>query len=244
MELTDKNGISYLSYIDNQKISAGFSSRIGGVCKGKISGLDLGLFTESAEKDIIQNRRLFFEAVAPEMQIANLKQTHSTDIWTVEDVNSIPAEGDGLITKNKNILLCVAAADCGSVIFHDNDYSVAAAIHCGWKGTRDGIVEKMLEKLSAYTDLKNISAYIGPMIHKSSYEVGTEFQDYFDSKYLTPKQDKFLLDLPLCIKDKLQEGGTGSVMLADFDTFSRTDLFYSYRKEGTTGRMLAFIGIK
>lgn len=244
MELKTENGIQYLSYINDDKITAGFSTRVGGNCYGAISGLDLGLFTESPESAIQQNRQLFFSTVANGLQIANLKQTHSTDIWLVDKLEDIPKEGDGLITQKKNILLCVAAADCGSVVFHDTDFSVVAAVHCGWKGTRDGIIENMLDKLSALADLKNITAYIGPMIHSANYEVGPEFAEFFEPQCLIPHKGKYLLDLPQCIYDKLTSGGLGSVIPSPYDTFGRTDLFYSYRNEGTTGRMLAFVGLK
>lgn len=244
MKQIHKNNLTYLSYFDNDSCCAGFSTRKSVSRDGLSKDLDLGLYTNSPKEEIAENRDSFFQTVAPEMKVVNLKQTHSTNVFRVPQNGIVEEDGDGLITTHKNILLCASAADCGTVLFHDTAFTFVAAVHCGWKGTRDGILQNIAFEMSKVADLKDVVAYIGPMIQKKSYEVGKEFDDYFDEKYLEEKDDKYLLDLPQAVVDTLQSEGIGTVINANMDTLSNTDLFFSYRAEGETGRMLAYIGLK
>src|ERR1035437_626499 len=184
MNFTTGKELKWLSYIDNEQIIAGISTRQGGFSQDGYESLNLGINTADSVENISKNRSRFFTTVAPTMDVIHLNQTHSSLVLNADD-NSFKlfSDGDGLITTTKNKLLSITLADCGSVLFHDDTFSVICAIHCGWKGTKLGIINTALEMLSTYTNLENIHAYIGPMIRCSNYEVGKEFLEHFSSEY-------------------------------------------------------------
>ena len=153
-------------------------------------------------------------------------------------------QADGFYTTERGVLLTISIADCGSVLFHDDDFTVVGALHCGWRGTRDGVIQNMLRELSQFVEQQKLSAYIGPMISKENYEVGPEFQEYFPTEFLTARNNSLYLDLNGCVEAILREGNVGKIYNAQLDTFSNPDLFFSYRRDGQTGRMCSFIGLK
>jgi len=157
MDFVIKNDIKWLSILENTELTAGFSTRIGGYSKGSYGGLNIGLNTNDDASKIAKNRELLFKTIAPSMVDFYLNQTHSNLVHNIDlDSFKIFCNGDGLVTTQKNKLLCITIADCGSILFHDDKNSIVCAIHCGWKGTQLGIIQNALDQLSKYTDLENI----------------------------------------------------------------------------------------
>jgi polyphenol oxidase len=245
MDFVTENNIKWLSMLNSAEIIAGFSTRVGGYSKGSYEGLNIGLNTDDDASIIAKNKALLFKTIAPSMVDFYLNQTHSNIVHDVDnDSFKVFCNGDGLLTTQKNILLCITIADCGSILFHDDKNSIACAIHCGWKGTQLGIIQNALNMLSEYTDLENIHAYVGPMIRCSSYEVGKEFLTYFGSEYFKESNGKLFFDLNQVIISKLLRANLASVTDCGFDTYSEPELFYSHRRNQESGRMCAFIGLK
>jgi YfiH family protein len=245
MDFTTKKEQKWLSFIDNEQIIAGISTRQGGFSQDGFESLNLGINTTDRLETISRNRSRFFSTVAPSMEVIHLNQTHSSIVLNTDDDSfKLLSDGDGLITTTKNKLLTITLADCGSVLFHDDTYSVIGAVHCGWKGTKLGIINSALDMLSRYTDLENIHAYIGPMIRCSSYEVGKEFLEHFSSEYFKESNGKLYLDLNQVIISKLFRANLASITDCGFDTFTEPDLFFSHRRNPQSGRMCAFIGLK
>jgi len=244
MDFYTQKKLKWLSFINNDQIAAGVSTRQGGFSKTGYSSLNLGLNTADDREVILKNRDLFFSTISPSMQVMHVNQTHSAIVKNVDDTFNIFSEGDGLITTAKNKLLCITIADCGSVLFHNNNNTVIAAIHCGWKGTKLGIIQTVLDKLSKYAHLEEVHAYVGPMIRCSNYEVGKEFLGYFGSEYFKESNGSLFFDLNKVIISTLFRAKLASVTDCGFDTFSEPDLFFSHRRDAGSGRMCAFIGLK
>lgn len=232
MEIVKKDDFEIVSYADNDDYSAGTSTVI-----------NMGLNTTDELYTVKNNREKFFDNVAEDFRSVYLKQTHSAIIHRVGADFESGTEGDGLITTERGILLTVTTADCGVVIFVDRDAKLAAIAHCGWRGTKDEIIESICKKIKETTPLNNITAFIGPMIQSENYEVGEEFADYFSSSYLFPKDGKYYFDLNRRIYDILKEEGIGTIFNTKLDTFS-DDRFFSYRRNSDTGRMVSFVGLK
>jgi YfiH family protein len=245
MNFLQKKNITYLSYIDNASILAGVSTRIGGYSTGEYSTMNLGINTQDDPLLVRKNREHFFSSIAPSFEIIHLNQTHSA---TVHDADTPTfqsfSDGDGLITTETGKLLCVSIADCGSVIFHDDLFTIACAIHCGWRGTKSGIIQEALRLLSQWTDLSNIHAYIGPMIRQSSYEVGQEFSSMFGSEYFSDQAGRRMFDLNALIINTLTRAGLSSISDCGYDTYQEPSLFFSHRRSPHAGRMCAFVGLK
>lgn len=240
-----ENDISWFSFIDNEFITAGFSTLKGGYSTDSFLGLNVGLNTTDNVENVIKNRTLLFNFVAPKMDVYYLNQVHSNILYDIScEIFVKSSDGDALFCDKKNQLLCVTIADCGSILFYDTAYTVIAAVHCGWKGTKDGVIENTIEKLSKHSSLENITACIGPMIHCENYEVGAEFYDFFDKTYFKNINNRLTFDLHAVIIDTLKQNGVSRIIDSNMDTYSNPDLFYSHRRNNCTGRMCAFIGLK
>jgi len=165
----------------------GFSTTQGGV--STVNGnkvLNLG-FTEWDARDNVQkNRNLFRSALnASEFNLVSLKQFHSD---VVRGFSSAPLEqcsADASITNTPNLLLGVQTADCVPILLLDPKKRAVAAVHAGWRGTLQRIVEKTTGrmKMEFKTDPSDLLAAIGPSIGGCCYEVGTEVASAFHSQF-------------------------------------------------------------
>lgn len=238
-----KNNIPYIEFINNAQCIAGVSTRKGGVSTGNYASLNLGLNTNDSLENVMENRRRFFDAIAPQCSVAYLTQTHSDTIHQVDATFKNGYEGDAFFTREKNILLSITTADCGAVVLVDNNYSIAAAIHCGWRGLRAQIVEKTIQKMSAFVNPNNLKAYIAPSIGQENYEVGKEFLDFFSEQYITYKNGRYFFNIYQHIAQSLNNAGLVEINVCKFNTFSQADDFFSYRRDKNTGRFSTFVGL-
>ena len=243
MKLQTKNNISYFNYLESPLCIAGVSTRLGGISKGVYDSLNLSLHSADNPEHVQHNRNLFFGTVAPGFRVVHMKQTHSNIVLQVQDDFVNDTEGDAFFTTQRGILLAVSIADCGSIIFHDEDFSIIAAVHCGWRGVKNKVIENTVSALSAYVNPEKLIAYIGPTIAQQYYEVGSEFFDYFPEEYIKTTNGKHYFNLNGKIEDVLIESNVGRVMNSRMGTFGVPEYFYSYRRDGATGRMCAYIGI-
>jgi|SRR5690554_2531340 YfiH family protein len=241
--LTKIGKISFVSCRSNPLCIGGFSSRNGGVSKGQYYSLNLGLQTGDKDSAVAQNRQQFFNAIAPGYKVVYLEQIHSGVVQYVDFEYDV-VQGDAFFTQEKNVLLTISTADCAPILLHDEEYSIIAAIHCGWRGAHEKIIEQTIAQLSLYVPPENLRAYIGPMIQQSSYEVGAEFDTLFPPEFIKKESGKRFFDLNSYIEDVLVESGVGRIMNTRLCTYSNPDMFFSHRRDGDTGRMLSFIGLQ
>ncbi|MDA3883183.1 MAG: peptidoglycan editing factor PgeF [Bacteroidales bacterium] len=235
--------ISFVSCRSNPLCIGGFSTRNGGVSKGPYYSLNLGLQTGDKESAVTENRQRFCNAIAPGYKVVHVEQIHSNIVQYVDKEYEV-TQGDAFFTQEKNVLLTISTADCAPILIHDEEYSIIAAIHCGWRGAREKIIEQTIAQLSLYVSPENLRAYIGPMIQQSSYEVGAEFDALFPRQFIKKESGKRYFDLNSYIEDVLVESGVGRITNTRLCTYSNPDMFFSHRRDGDTGRMVSFIGLE
>jgi len=235
--------IPYIKFCNNSRCIAGVSTRKGGVSEGNYASLNLGLNTGDNLEHVRENRRRFFEAVAPGCRVAYLTQTHSNTVRFVDANFENGCEGDALFTRTPHVLLSITTADCGAVVLHDRNYTIAAAIHCGWRGLHSQIIENTIHAMSAFVNPEELTAHIAPAIGQNNYEVGKEFFDFFPAEYIATNNGKYFFNINQYIVHSLHKAHTGKVINNNFDTFLQSDYFFSYRRDTITGRMSIFVGI-
>lgn len=229
-----------------EAISAGFSLRHGGASQGPYTSLNVGLSTGDESESVLENRRRLFEHVGLDPEsLAIAGQVHGDRILTVDRPGLYPGY-DGLVTTTEGLSLCITAVDCAVVLLADADAGVIGACHSGWRGTKAEIAAKTvaaMKGLGASAD--RLYAYISPCISAAHFEVGPEVATQFDAPYVIagPDPAKPHVDLKSAIADQLTACGLKSdrVDVSQRCTFAETSDFFSYRAEGTTGRMLGFI---
>lgn len=230
------------------EIVFGFSTKIDSDLKNPYF-FNLSLSVGDEPERVKQNRREFFEALSlSEKSVALQKQVHS-DICCIASKPGICGESDAMITDKKNLGLGVSVADCTPIFLYDPVHQVIAAVHSGWRGTQKKILVNTIKKMAGdyNSSPDDIIAYIGPSISQDNYEVGSEFIDLFDPKYLKPSGDKYLLDVKGANLDILLEAGVirSNIQVSNLCTYQMKDMLHSYRRDGLqSGRLLGIIAIK
>lgn len=227
-------------------ITAGFSLRRGGASTGPYASLNVGLSTGDDSDIVLENRRRLFEQVGlrPD-SLAIAGQVHGDRILTIERPGLYPGY-DGLVTAESDIALCITAADCAVILLADASKRVIAACHSGWRGTRAAIAAKTIDAMTHLgADPDDVTAFVSPCISSEHFEVGPEVAEQFDEAYVVDGPRKPHVDLKAAIRDQLLASGIRPqhLEISPRCTFAETSDFFSYRAEGTTGRMMGFIGL-
>ncbi|WP_325050600.1 peptidoglycan editing factor PgeF [Pseudoalteromonas sp. T1lg48] len=218
--------------------------RQGGVSLGQYQGFNLGYHVGDDPSHVAQNRDLLNAHLPAPAHF--VQQVHGTHIHTLVDrSDTAHIEADGLFTRCTQTPLAIMTADCLPVLLASDDGREIAALHCGWRSLQGGIIEKAIPLFNA--PAAKISAWLGPAIGPNAFEVGAEVKAQFlalDSAHelaFKAHGDKFLADLPLLATQKLQRLGLTAITNANQCTHSLPERFFSYRRDGQTGRMASVI---
>jgi len=246
-----------------QGVRIAFSTRRDGVSEFPYKSLNLGLHVGDCEEKVLQNRALIYERFSLPALPAWLEQTHSTRV--IEADNTSVHNADGSYSQRSEQVCVVMTADCLPVLLCDRNGSEVAAVHAGWKGLCDGVIEVALDKFKS--DKADLIAYLGPAIGPDFFEVGEEVRDMFVSQHpqssifflkrestaskreasaskgedSIPINQKYLADLQGLARFRLNLAGVTEIYQADICTFKNSDDYFSYRRDKVTGRMASFI---
>ena len=208
------------------------SDRFGGVSKPPYHELNIALHVGDDPAAVAKNRKLLFEKAGIEDAVF-MNQIHSCNIQYVDHICTPTC--DGLITDRPNLPLAVMSADCYGVLLFDEQKGVIAALHAGRKGAMGGIVTKALEMMQNDFGAKRMQAVISPGIGVCCYEVGEEILTSVNKRYIQGKH----LNIKKMIVDQLREFG---VEYHDYGICTACSKnYYSYRREGVTGRFASII---
>jgi purine-nucleoside/S-methyl-5'-thioadenosine phosphorylase / adenosine deaminase len=187
---TAENGVGFLqapAFSAFPWLVHGFSTAQGGVSAlngGKV--LNFGFTEWDARENVQQNRKLFQSALAADaLALVSLKQFHSDVVCDFSSKPKAPCSGDASISNTPNLLLSVQTADCVPILLLDPSKRAIAAVHAGWRGTLQRIVEKTVGrmKMEFKSNPSDLLAAIGPAIGGCCYEVGTEVAAAFLSQF-------------------------------------------------------------
>lgn len=225
-------------------IKAGCSTRCHGVSEGVYQGLNLGDHVDDDPVAVEKNRRLLIESLSCPNTLLWLQQTHS-DI-AIEHQGAINQPADACYTQQPGKVCVVMSADCLPILMCNQSGTEIAAIHAGWRGMAKGIIEKTLQQLT--TPAEQLLVWFGPAISIQHYEVGPEVKQPFMQNNLDVTHcfkpgngDRCYASLTELAKTTLQQAGIKTIYGGDYCTFEDADLFYSYRRDGITGRQASLI---
>lgn len=176
-------------------------------------------------------------------RIASLHQVHGTQIYDA-DIDSLP-DGDGLYTNNPDVVLGIALADCCGIMIYDPIHTVIMALHAGWRGAKNGIATKGIAILKSKFHAKpaDLLIWLTPCAGNDIYEVGPEFLEYFPG-FVIQKGATYILDLKAYIISELLKAGIQLQHIESSTLCTIQDMrFHSYRREGNSGRNVAFMGL-
>jgi YfiH family protein len=243
-----------------RRVRHAFFTREGGVSEGLYASLNGGQGSRDEPARVIENRRRMAAALGvPVGALVTAYQVHSPDVvvatkpWTRADA----PHADAIVSSTTGLALGVTVADCGPILLADGDAGVTGAIHAGWRGALDGVIEAAVARmLDLGASRERVVAAIGPLIRQSSYEVGPEFIARFREadraflRFFAPgsRDHHALFDLPGFIALRLKSAGVGMVDDLGLDTYTDEAHFFSFRRsthrgEPDYGRLIAAIAL-
>ena len=237
-----------------EKIVACVTSREGGASEPPYHSLNFAKHVGDEERNVDQNRKLLAARLDPNLRWQWLQQNHGVETVTITEAAE-PITADGLLTREPGVVCCVLTADCLPVFFAAKDGSEIALVHAGWRGLAAGILENAVAKFASTT--KDLCVWLGPAIGPCHFEVGSEVKAAFSSQAQSPAEksalqscfkatsnpQKTMADLYAIARIKLARLGLSNVYGGDRCTYCEAEEFYSFRREGITGRMLSMIYI-
>lgn len=219
--------------------------RAEGVSVGVYQGLNLGEHVGDSPIDVAQNRGLLREDLPSEPHW--LQQVHRTTVAYADNLQE-RVEADAAIATKPNIVCAVMTADCLPVLFCAQDGSVVGAAHAGWRGLLAGVLEETVAAMAHPP--AEIMAWLGPAIGPQAFEVGSEVRAAFvadmpaaASAFRGAGANKWMADIYALARLRLRQMGVTQIYGGDFCTYSDAERFYSYRRDGVTGRMASLIWI-
>lgn len=228
-------------------IKAGTTLRQGGVSRGAYTSFNLASHVGDDLSVVEENRAILIRNVDIPKSPQWLEQVHSTKAVLLPNKNETP-KADASYTTEKNIVCAVMTADCLPVLITDKQGSCIAAIHAGWRGLCDGIIEETIKKLPV--DAETLLVWLGPAIGANVYEVGKEVYDAFtrvdtDAKqaFTATSEGHWLFDIYQLAKLRLNKIGVRDIYGGEHCTLSEEESFFSYRRDNVTGRMASMIWI-
>lgn len=235
----------------------GFFTRRGGASSGVYAGLNCGGGSGDQSEIVAINRARVADALAvPPTALIGAWQAHTANVITISGTDSTPSgqQADALVTNRPGLALTVLTADCMPVLLADAQAGVVGAVHAGWRGALDGVLEATVEAMVTLGAARDeIVAVIGPCISQRAYEVGPEFLDSFlaednDSArfFANGAGDRYLFDLPGFGLSRLRAAGVTAAEWTRHCTYSQPGQFFSYRRslhEGAAdyGRLISAI---
>ncbi|WP_350607088.1 peptidoglycan editing factor PgeF [Pseudoalteromonas sp. MER144-MNA-CIBAN-0113] len=222
------------------------TTRDGGVSKPPFDSLNLGLHVGDNSQDVLTNRA-HVNSYIPNPAVW-LNQVHSADVILVDeafDANHI-LTGDALYTQLRNQPLAIMTADCLPILLTSSDGQEVAAIHAGWRGLVQGIINNTVSCFKH--EPANLHAWLGPAIGANQFQVGQEVVELFTannplmhSAFKAQNNEKYLADIYLIATILLNQQGVINISGGEYCTVSQANLFFSYRRDGQTGRMASLI---
>lgn len=219
------------------------TTRLGGVSEAPYDSLNLGSHVGDSAINVERNRHLLNRFVPGEPVWLN--QVHRTGVVNAAFAGCVP-EADVAYTKTAHAVCAIMTADCLPVLLCDEQGSVVAAAHAGWKGLLAGVIENTIAAMQI--DPNQLMAWLGPAIGPQAFEVGGDVREAFVSSraesagaFAPQANGRWLADIYLLARQRLHWLGVNRIYGGDFCTYTDRKRFFSYRRDGVTGRMASMI---
>jgi YfiH family protein len=235
------------------RVRAAFTTRIGGVSGGAWAGLNLGRSGGDDGASVSENRRRVRQALGLPGEPCWIRQVHGVRALRMPQSISPAApdpEADASYTFEAGVVCAVQAADCLPVLLCDDNGGVVAAAHAGWRGLAGGVLEQTVAALALPPS--RLLAWLGPAIGPEAFEVGEEVRECFVAAdpaaagafRFGERPGKHYADLFLLARQRLQRAGVQRIHGGGISTHADPARFFSYRRDGVSGRMAALIWLE
>jgi hypothetical protein len=220
-----------------------FTTRVGGVSQPPYASFNLASHVGDVAEAVATNRARLRAQCPSEPRWLN--QVHGRQVALADRLEQ-PVEADASVAFEPGAVCAVLTADCLPVLFCDRRGSRVAAAHAGWRGLAAGVLEATVDAMQCAP--AEILAWLGPAIGPQVFEVGDDVRETFiadlpaaTAAFVRGQSGKWIADIYALARLRLSRRGVASVHGGGVCTFSDPARFYSYRRDGTTGRMAALV---
>ncbi|AEI36133.1 MULTISPECIES: peptidoglycan editing factor PgeF [Francisella] len=221
------------------RLKLGYTNNTQGFSKDKYAKFNLANNVGDKHLAVEKNRNSFRSYINADIKW--LRQNHTNIVTYFEEYSGDFC--DAIVTDKPKQACVVLTADCLPIILFDKKMTKVAAIHAGWRGLLQGILEQTLKEFVGL----DLVAWFGPCISGNFYEVGCDVHDKFVEQheaygqaFRSKSEDKYLFDMKMVARQILNDNHCFDIVDSGLCTYSNKR-FYSYRKEGTTGRQATFV---
>lgn len=221
------------------------TTRTGGVSRGPWQSMNPADHVGDDPQSVLANRAHLAATLDLPSAPHWLKQVHGTTIVDAATAGE-GVEADGSWTNGPDCVCAVLTADCLPVLLSDREGSCVAAVHAGWRGLAAGVIEAAVSKLQPVGG--DLLAWLGPAIGPQAFAVGEDVQDIFvghdpraAAAFATLPDGSLYADLYSLARQRLAAVGVHDVFGGQYCTASDAERFFSYRRDGVTGRMATLI---
>jgi len=230
-------------------VTARFTLRSGGVSQGAYASLNLGSHVGDRPAAVAHNRARLREQLGLPDEPLWLQQVHGCEMLDADQLGAVSAgsapRADAAVSRRGGRVLAVLVADCLPVLFAACDGSAIGIAHAGWRGLAAGVLEAAVRALAGHGPLQ---AWLGPAIGPAHFEVGDEVRAAFvahdaraTAAFVPNARGRWQCDLGALARARLAALGIDSLHADASCTYAQPQRFYSYRRDGVTGRMAALI---
>ncbi|KQT44098.1 hypothetical protein ASG44_00780 [Methylophilus sp. Leaf459] len=221
------------------------TTRAGGISTGSYASLNLGDHVKDNPLHVAHNRQSLSPFLPTEP--VWLQQVHGIRVIDAS-TSSCLETADASFSTRKEVVCVTMTADCLPVLLCDEAGTVVAAIHAGWRSLCDGVIKAAVEVMPG--EASHLMAWLGPAIGPEAFEVGGEVRQQFivqdaqSEAAFRPHGNKWLGDLYTIARQRLQSSGITRIYGGGRCTYSEPESFFSFRRDGDTGRMATFIWLE
>jgi hypothetical protein len=223
------------------------TTRQGGISAAPYDTFNLGSHVGDAAQAVARNRQL----LAPFMpsEPVWLEQVHGTAVANA-DMADCHVFADACIARQRGSVCAVMTADCLPVLLCDEAGTVVGTAHAGWKGLAAGVIEATVKAMDIAPH--RLMAWLGPAIGPEAFEVGEDVRAAFIAHQTEAAEafirygveGKYHADIYLLARQRLNTLGITRIFGGNLCTYHQQDKFFSYRRDGVTGRMGTFIWLE
>jgi YfiH family protein len=222
------------------------TTRCGGASLPPFDKFNLAAHVGDDLVAVTANRRRLVEVLALPREPGWLRQVHGISVAMLDGEVSDGPEADASFSATSGRVCAVLTADCLPVLFCDRAGTRVAAAHAGWRGLAGGVLEATVTTLAVPAD--GLLAWLGPAIGPRAFEVSGEVRDSFlridpgDAvAFDATRSGHWHADLYRLARRRLARVGVEAVYGGGYCTFNEAGRFYSFRRDGTTGRMASLV---
>ena len=235
-------------------VKAFSTTRVGGVSANQYSSFNLAQHVNDCADKVSENRLQLIHDLKLPSEPLWLEQVHGNRVLDIDvtlntsrsrDENK-PFQADACFTAKSRYICVVMTADCLPVLICNRQGNKVAAVHAGWRGLQMGVIENTIDAMQLLPE--DTLLWFGPAIGAQNFEVGAEVRQLFvdeirqtEAAFRANREGHYLLDIYQLARIRLQQKGINQIYGGGLCTYAEASRFYSYRRDGETGRMASLI---